>query len=130
MKLAQFQREFQVSAECSGAELERAARTSCALDRLVIEKTLGAGPVTLLSMVQGKGGNTFLLVAEGQSVPGPTLQIGNTNSRHRFQLPAQEFTNCWAEAGPAHHCAIGVGHLADRLEKLARLVGVECRRIC
>ncbi len=60
------------------------------------------GPVTLLSVVQGRGGKTFLLVAEGQSVPGPTLQIGNTNSRYRFPLSAREFTDALGpgRAGP------------------------------
>jgi L-arabinose isomerase len=97
---------------------------------LSIQMSVRHGPVTLLSVVQGKGGSTFLLAAEGESVPGPTLQIGNTNSRYRFPLSAREFTDRWSKAGPAHHCAIGVGHLADRVDKLAHLLKIECLRIC
>jgi len=97
---------------------------------LSIQMSVRHGPATLLSVVQGRGGSTFLLVAEGESVPGPTLQIGNTNSRYRFGLPAREFVNAWCKAGPAHHCAIGVGRAADRIEKLAGLLGIECRRVC
>jgi L-arabinose isomerase len=41
-KLAQFGAEFKVSPECDPAELARAARTSCALDRLIADKGLGA----------------------------------------------------------------------------------------
>jgi L-arabinose isomerase len=97
---------------------------------LSIQMSVANGPVTLLSVVQGRGGATFFLTAEGTSVPGPTLQIGNTNSRYRFSLSAREFTDRWSTAGPAHHCAIGVGHVADRIDKLARLVGIECLRVC
>jgi L-arabinose isomerase len=97
---------------------------------LSIQMSVKNRPVTLLSVVQGRGGSTFLLTAEGASLPGPTLQIGNTNSRYRFPLSAREFTDRWSTARPAHHCAIGVGHMADRIDKLARLLGIECRRVC
>ena len=97
---------------------------------LSIQMGVKHGPVTLLSVVQGPKGSTFLLAAEGESVPGPTLQIGNTNSRYRFPLPARELTDRWSREGPAHHCAIGTGHVADRLDKLAQLLGIECRRVC
>lgn len=97
---------------------------------LSIQMTVKHGPVTLLSVVQDGAGKLSLLVAEGESVPGPVLQIGNTNSRYRFGLGAKAFMNAWSQAGPAHHCAIGVGHLAGRLEKLAALLRIECRRVC
>ncbi len=97
---------------------------------LSIQMAVRNGPVTLLSVVQGPGGSTFLLVAEGEAVPGPTLAIGNTNSRYRFPIGARSFMDAWSTAGPAHHCAIGIGHLAADIRKLAFLLGVECRAVC
>jgi len=96
---------------------------------LSIQMTVKYGPVTLLSVVETKDG-IFLLVAEGESVPGPTLEIGNTNSRYKFSIGAKEFMNRWSKQGPAHHCAIGVGHIADKLEKLAYLLNIPSVRIC
>jgi L-arabinose isomerase len=31
---------------------------------------------------------------------------------------------------PAHHCAIGIGHLVDQVDKLARLLGLGCIKVC
>jgi L-arabinose isomerase len=97
---------------------------------LSIQMSVKQGPVTLLAVVQGPGGSTFLLCAEGESVAGPVLEIGNTNSRYHFSIPARDFVNRWSKAGPAHHCAIGIGHLAGKIEKLAKLLGIELCRIC
>jgi L-arabinose isomerase len=92
--------------------------------------TVRHGPVTLLSVVQRRDGTLSLLTAEGESVPGPVLLIGNTNSRYRFPIGARQFLNEWSGAGPAHHCAIGVGRVADKIDKLGRLLSLQTRRVC
>ncbi len=88
------------------------------------------GPVTLLSVVQRRDGKLALLTAEGESVPGPMLQIGNTNSRYRFSLGAKGFVDAWCKAGPAHHCAVGIGHLGGQLDKLGALLRIPVKRVC
>jgi L-arabinose isomerase len=97
---------------------------------LSVEMSVKHGPVTLLSVVETGDGRLKLLVAEGESVPGPVLEIGNTNSRYKFGIGARRFTNDWNAQGPAHHCAVGVGNLAGKIEKLGRLLGVETVRVC
>jgi L-arabinose isomerase len=241
-KIVEFDREFHVLPECSPEEIRRAARTACALDRLVAEKKLGAlayyyegapgseeedivtsviagnslltarhvpvagecevknaqamkildsfgaggsfsefyaldfnedvilmghdgpghlaiaegkpvlkplgvfhgkpgkglsvemkvknGPVTLLAVVSTREGKLKLLVAEGESVPGPILEIGNTNSRYKFPLGIKPFIESWSREGPAHHCAIGVGYIASKIRKLAALLGLDVVQVC
>ena len=97
---------------------------------LSVEMSVKHGPVTLLSVVETGGGKLKLLVAEGESVRGPILEIGNTNSRYQFSIGARRFVNDWNAHGPAHHCAVGVGHIAHKVEKLGLLLGVETVRVC
>jgi L-arabinose isomerase len=97
---------------------------------LSIEMSVKHGPVTLLSIAEDGRGSLKLVVAEGESVPGPILEIGNTNSRYRFPVGARRFVNDWNQQGPAHHCAIAVGHVAHKLAKVAALLNLDCARIC
>jgi L-arabinose isomerase len=94
-----------------------------------VEMAVKHGPVTLLSIIERPGGKLALLFAEAESVAGPILEIGNTNSRYRFACGAREFVNRWNSHGPAHHCAVGVGHLAEKLTKLGELLGLEAIRV-
>jgi len=92
---------------------------------LSVEFKVKTGPVTILGMTQTGNGRLKMLAAEGESIPGPTMQIGNTNSRLKFNLDPAEFMNRWAEEGPTHHCALGVGHQVGKIKKLARLLRIE-----
>lgn len=97
---------------------------------LSVEMRVKQGPVTLLSVVETADGKLLLLVAEGESVAGPILEIGNTNSRYRFSIGARKFINSWNSYGPAHHCAVGIGHIASKIEKLGALLNMQVCKVC
>lgn len=96
---------------------------------LSMEMSVKHGPITLLSVVEDKSRGFKLLVAEGESVAGEILEIGNTNSRYRFPQGARGFVERWNSQGPAHHCAVGVGHIAEQLEKVAEILELAFVRI-
>jgi L-arabinose isomerase len=96
---------------------------------LSVEMSVKNGPATLLSVVQ-TADKLKLLTAEAESVPGPILQIGNTNSRYRFPIGARKFMEAWSAEGPAHHCAVGVGHVASKIRKIAALLDMDCVQVC
>lgn len=97
---------------------------------LSVEMSVKQGPVTLLSVVEDAEHGFKLLVAQGESVPGEVLRIGNTNSHYRFPIGARGFVEAWNAQGPAHHCAIGIGHLSSKLSKLARLLQIPYVQVC
>jgi len=95
-----------------------------------VEFKVKTGPVTLLAMTQTAEGSLKMLSAQGESLPGPILKIGNTNSRLRFALDPAEFVNRWCHEGPTHHCALGVGHQLRRIQKLQSLVKLPLAVVC
>jgi L-arabinose isomerase len=97
---------------------------------LSVEMSVKHGPVTLLSVVEDAETGFMLLAAEGECVAGEILEIGNTNSRYRFPLGARGFVTAWNEQGAAHHCAVGVGHVASTLRKTAALIGIGFHQVC
>ncbi len=97
---------------------------------LSVEMSVKHGKVTLLSVVQKADGKLMLLTAEGESVPGPILEIGNTNSRYKFPVGVKNFVNTWNSYGPAHHCAAGIGHIASKIKKLGELLNIEVVQVC
>ena len=92
---------------------------------LSVEAKVKYGPITILGTTQTAEGQLRFLVAEGESIPGPTMRIGNTNSRLKFALGPAEFMDTWCSYGPTHHVALGVGHQINKIEKLARMLGIE-----
>ena len=97
---------------------------------LSVEMSIKPGPVTLLSIAEHRGGGFKFVVAHGHAEAGPILQIGNTNSRYRFPCGARTFVERWNAQAPAHHCAIGLGHIGPKLEKLAAILHLEIVQVC
>jgi L-arabinose isomerase len=87
-----------------------------------VEARVKEGPVTLLAVTQTADGRLKLLAAEGESIAGPTLQIGNTNSRIQFDGGMTRFVNRWCLEGPTHHCALGVGRVMPVVRNIAALL--------
>jgi L-arabinose isomerase len=96
---------------------------------LSVEAKVRYGPVTIVGCTQTVDGTLKLIAAEGESVPGETFRIGNTNSRLRFGAPPAEFFERWCAEGPTHHVALGVGHVAEEVGKVAALLGLPFTRV-
>jgi L-arabinose isomerase len=89
---------------------------------LSVEFKVRHGPITILGCTQDAEGRLKLLAAEGESIPGPTFRIGNTNSRLRFGSPPADFFERWCAEGPTHHVALGIGHRVEELRRVAALL--------
>ena len=89
-----------------------------------VECTVDHGPVTLCGLAQDRRGTFSLVAAEGRTVPGPLLAIGNTTSRVDFGRDPGEWTDQWSGSGVGHHWALGTGHRVDELRATAELLGL------
>ena len=92
---------------------------------LSVEFKVRYGPITIVGCTQTAEGRLKLVVAEGESIPGETFRIGNTNSRLRFAHAPAEFFERWCAEGPTHHVALGVGHVAGSVRRVASMLELE-----
>ena len=90
-----------------------------------VEFKLKEGPITMLGITQ-TGENKFkFIIVEGYSEKGPIPPTGNTNTRGRCEPNTKNFIKRWVMAGPTHHYALGLGHKADTIAKIADILGIE-----
>ena len=90
-----------------------------------VEFGIKNGPITLLGLTQTHDGRFKFVVAEGQSLPGMIPATGNTNTRGQFEPDVRTFLEKWSMQGPTHHFALGVGHQAKVIKKLAKVLDIE-----
>ena len=90
-----------------------------------VEFKIKEGPITMLSHTVNAQGRFKFVIGEGESVHGPIPPTGNTNTRGFFKPDVRTFLKEWVAQGPTHHFALGVGHQADTLEKIADVLGIE-----
>ncbi|GHF33472.1 L-arabinose isomerase [Amycolatopsis bartoniae] len=90
-----------------------------------VEFDVRHGPVTLCGLGQRADGEFVLVASEGEVVPGPLLEIGNTTSRVDFGCDPGEWTDAWSASGVNHHWALGTGHRVAELTAVADLMGLD-----
>ncbi len=91
-----------------------------------VEFNIKEGPITMLSIGVKADGKFKFVVAEGESVRGPIPPTGNTNTHGVFKPDVRTFLKRWVAEGPTHHFALGIGHKAATIQKLADVLGIEC----
>lgn len=90
-----------------------------------VEFKLKEGPITMLGITQDSEGKLKFVIGEGMSEKGPIPPTGNTNTRGHFDPNIRDFIKKWVMAGPTHHYALGIGHKADTIAKIAEILGID-----
>lgn len=90
-----------------------------------VEFKIKEGPITILGITQTADGRFKFVIGEGESRKGPIPPTGNTNTRGFFAPDTRTFIRKWVMEGPTHHYALGVGHHAETIKKIADVLGIE-----
>lgn len=90
-----------------------------------VEFKIKEGPITILSINSTPGGSFKFIIAEGESIHGQIPPTGNTNTRGFFGSDIKKFLKSWVREGPTHHFALGIGHKAKEISKIADFLGLE-----
>jgi L-arabinose isomerase len=94
-----------------------------------VEFDVKHGPVTTFGIGQERDGSFVFVASQGEVVPGPLLEIGNTTSRVDFGIDPGEWVDEWSATGIGHHWALSIGHRAADYKAAANLLGLEFRQV-
>ena len=72
-----------------------------------VEFKLKEGPITMLGIAQTGAGKFKFIIGEG------------------YPPDTKDFIKRWCMEGPTHHYALGIGHRADVIKKIADVLGIE-----
>ncbi|NMO97680.1 L-fucose/L-arabinose isomerase family protein [Paenibacillus lemnae] len=87
-----------------------------------VEAKVITGPITTLNVTQTVDGKLKMIISEGDSIDGPIMQIGNTQTPVKFRKHPDDYMQQWFGESPTHHCALAVGHHASIYRKTAELL--------
>ena len=90
-----------------------------------VEFQIKEGPITMLSIGVKADGKFKFVIAEGESMRGPIPPTGNTNTHGKFKPDVRTFLKRWVAEGPTHHFALGIGHHAGTIQKIAECLNIE-----
>ena len=90
-----------------------------------VEFKIKEGPITMLGITQKSDGKFKFVIGEGMSKRGPVPPTGNTNTRASFEPDTKAFVKRWVMEGPTHHYALGIGHYAKTIKKIADVFNIE-----
>lgn len=90
-----------------------------------VEFNIKEGPITMLGNTLTADGRFKFVIAEGESLHLPVPPTGNTNTLGRFEPDVRTFLKRWVREAPTHHYALGIGHHAATISKVADVLGIE-----
>ena len=90
-----------------------------------VEFSIKEGPITILCNTIDGNGKFKFVIAEGESLHLPVPPTGNTNTLGKFKPDVRTFLKKWMAEGPTHHFALGIGHHAKTIKKIADVLGID-----
>jgi len=94
---------------------------------VLLNFSLEPGEVTLVSLTTLAGGRFKFIVAEGRVLDFPPIPA-ITRPHYKFSPDGDlcEFLTRFSMEGGSHHQALAYGRLAGAIEKIGKLLGIEC----
>ncbi len=103
---------------------------SVRVDPLLLAFSLQPGDATLVSLTTLANGRLKFVVAEGRVLDFPYVSdLGRPHYKFQPNGDLSDFLTRFSLEGGSHHQALSYGHWASTVEKIARLLEIDCARV-